>query len=379
MKTFQMTVSFLMRHKISIIIVTLILLGAAYYSYVNYWSSENASTVSVTQTSTAKIGDIHVSVTGSGQVYAKEQVDLQSPAAGDAIEVKSVAVKNDQEVKKGDLIAVLDTRDAEKSIRDAVLSLRSAEIKMTQTKKLYDAQTEDDKLQRQAQEISLAQARNKLADAREELEDYHIRSPFDGVVTGLSVAAGDSVSRSDTVASVITKELYARVLLNEVDAAGVKVGNSVTLSFDALGAEGVSGTVTKIDTIGTVSQNVVSYNTEISFDSPGEKLKPGMSVDVEILVEGKDDILIVPASAVKSDSQGKYVLFGSDAAQSESKKVRVETGISDDTMVEIVSGLKEGDRILLGQSASSSSGSGTSSGTGNRNGSGPGGGMMFPF
>lgn len=355
--------SLIARHRVSAVLAVMLIAGAGYY--FGYYRPASETDGSVTEVRTGTVGkkDLRVTVTGSGQVYAKNEVALNPVAAGDAIEVLSVHVTNDQDVKEGDLIAVLDTNDAVKSVRDAELLLRSAEIRMRQTEKQYDNRTEDDKLARQTQEIALADARNRLADAREELEDYRIRAPFDGVVTGLSVSAGDSVSRDDTVASVISKEMYAKVSLNEVDAVGVEEGDAVTLSFIALDGVTVEGSVSKIDTIGAVSQGVVSYDAEISFDSTSlSKLKPGMSVDVEIAVDEKTGVLSVPIAAVGSGpGGGAYVLIPSEDGYS---RARVETGISTDIAIEIVSGLSEGDEIVLNaDSVSTATGSGSTSGT----------------
>ncbi|NTW89829.1 MAG: efflux RND transporter periplasmic adaptor subunit [Candidatus Moranbacteria bacterium] len=343
------------RHKIVMTFVILALAGAGYYFGYYEPSQSKAATATQVKTATAKREDLRVSVTGSGQVYARNEVSLKPVAAGDAIEILSVSVKNDQDVKEGDLIAVLDTGDAVKAVRDATLSLRSAEIKMKQTEDLYDKETKDDKLNRQSQEIAVAQARNKLADAREELEDYNIRAPFDGVVTSLSVSAGDSVSRDDAVASVISKELYAKISLNEVDAAGVKTGDTVTLTFDAIDGKTVEGAVSKIDTIGTVSQNVVTYNAELTFDSLSvEDLKPGMSVDVEIVTEEKTGAVTVPIAAVKTDRSGaSFVVVRSDDGSD--RRVTVETGLSTDTSVEITKGILEGQEVVIRTEMSSAS------------------------
>jgi HlyD family secretion protein len=167
--------------------------------------------------------------------------------------------------------------------------------------------------------------------------------------------------------------MFAKVVLNEVDAANVQNGQPARLTFDALGGETVNGTVTNVDTIGTIQQNVVSYAVEITFDQPTGPLKPGMSVDVEILTAEKNDILLVPNAAVKSDESGKYVLIPKTAEEladmerraggtattitGESRGAgpyanliyraqRVETGLASETQTEIVSGLKEGDTVV---------------------------------
>ncbi len=351
-------------HKATVVVGILVLGGAGYYFGIYRPAQTAGEATAEVRTGTVERGDLRVTVTGSGQVYARDEVALKPVAAGDAIEVLSVHVENDQEVKEGDLIAVLDTSDAVKAVRDAELSLWNAEIKMDQTEDEFDSLTEDDRQARQLQEIPLTQARNKLADTKEELEDYYIRAPFDGVVTGLSVSAGDSVSRDDTIASVISREMYAAVSLNEVDAVGVEEGDAVTLSFTALDGATVEGEVSKIDTIGSVSQGVVSYDAEIAFDSASlAKLKPGMSVDVEIATEEKSGVLTVPIAAVGTGpGGGSYVMTLSD--DGEYHRTRVETGISTDTAIEIVNGLSEGDTIALNaESVTSATGIGSGSGT----------------
>ncbi len=370
-------------HKILTVVVFLILAGAAYYFLFYKNGNEEEAGQMKTQTEEVTKGNIEISVSGSGQIEAKSQVDLKPVVAGDAIEVQKVYVENDQEVKKNQIIALLDSEDAQKSIRDAEISLRAAQIKMAEIEKQYDTKTEDDRWMRQAQEIAVQQSLNNLNDAKEKLEDYYIKAPFDGIVTDLSVEAGDSISQSDILASVITDELVARITLNEVDAAQVQVGDKANLTFDALSDVSAEGKVSKVDTIGEVESGVVSYEIEISFDSPSEYLKPGMSVNTEIEIEKKTDILVISSSAIKTDEGGNsYVLVSSgmqnnadQSAQPQLKRQEIETGISNDTQTEVTSGLSEGDIILLTSSSSSSSNTSTQNSSGGllNFGGGPGG------
>ena len=353
-------------HKFLFVIAVLIIGGAIYFGYNSSLDSGDDGEM---KTTTVEKGDIEIVVTGTGQIYAQSQVDLKGVKAGDGIDVIKVAVANDQEVKEGDLIVLLDTGDAYKSVRDAQLNLESAEIKYDEIKDDVedDKADSDDKKQ---QKIVIQQKENTLADAKENLEDYYIRAPFDGIVTGLSVSAGDSVSQSDVIASVITKEMHAEISLNEVDAAMVKKGNGVTLTFDALSGVVMEGEISKIDTIGQVSQNVVSYNAEISFESTSELLKPGMSVNAEIAVDSRENVLQISNSAIKTDDDGSTYIqvlktntsstTGDDSVQKfKIEKKTVETGLSDDVVTEIIgSDLKEGDVVVIKMSASASSASG---------------------
>lgn len=350
------------RHKFLFGFIVLLLVGSVYFGYNRNSDTEEDGDI---KTATVKKGDITVAVTGTGQVHAKSQVNLKGVAAGDGIDIIEVAVKNDQEVKEDELIAVLDTTEPMKGVRNAQLSLQSVLISQKETNNLYDNQTVEEKWKRQAQKVAVQQKQSALNDAQSDLEDYYIRAPFDGIVTGLNVEAGDSISRDEVIASVITREMYAEISLNEVDAAKVKEGNSVTLTFDALYGVNIKGEISKIDTIGEVVQNVVSYNAEISFESTNELLKPGMSTNAEIAVDSRKNVLQVSNLAIKADEDGSsYVQImrvdGSRNAEEDPAqqlrivKQAIEAGLTDDVITEIISGLKEGDVVITKMSTSAS-------------------------
>ncbi len=370
---------FLCGHKIKIIVLVAIIGGGFYYYQKN--NKENDAE-SKTKVRTVKVEkqDIELSVSGSGQVKADSQVDLRPQIAGDGLDVVKVEVKNDQEVKKDDIIAVLDTEDALELIRDRKLELESSKIKQKQVNDESYRKTEEDKWKRQIQEIEIKQKLNKLVDVSSQLDDYYIRAPFDGIVTGLDAEVGDSVARDEVLASVITKELVANISLNEIDAVKVKKGAVTKLTFSALDGIEIEGVVSKIDTIGEVSQGVVSYSAEISFDaSEVSDLKPGMSVEAEILIASQKDVLAVSVSAVQSSPKGDFVIVVPENLSSEElmqkivgqraskqrglpegfRRVVVKTGISDDVIIEIEGEIENGE-VVLAQSISSVEGSVTS-------------------
>jgi macrolide-specific efflux system membrane fusion protein len=337
-------------------IVSLVILVVAGYGIYASFFQQETSVVSVeTRNVPVSHQDVRVVVSGSGQIEANSQVDLKSVRAGDGVDILSVPVKNDQEVKKGQIIAVLDSSDVARTVAQARLSLASAEIKLKQTEDTYDTKTDDDRRTRQLQEITVSQSRISLEDAEETLSDYTIRAPFDGIVTGLSVEGGDSLSNETVIASVITKEMKAVISLNEVDAAKVKVGDKAALTFNALPNLQVSGTISKLDTIGTTSSGVVSYGAEITLDDQPETLKPGMSMTAEITVAEKKNALVVPSSALTSQDGKTFVTLSSG------EKKAVETGMTDNTVTEIVSGLSEKDTVQVsGNTATSTSTTGNS-------------------
>jgi HlyD family secretion protein len=200
------------------------------------------------------------------------------------------------------------------------------------------------------------------SDAKENLAEHFIRAPFDGVVAKVNVKKGDAVSSGTTLATLITKQKIAEITLNEVDVAKVKIGQKATLTFDALPEVSISGQVSEVDTVGTVSQGVVSYGVKIAFDTQDERIKPGMSVTADIITEAKQDVLVVPNGAVKSQGNSYYV----ELVEVDNNEFRqqllanvsgtilpkppqiqaVEIGLSNDLSTEIISGLKEGDIVV---------------------------------
>ena len=205
--------------------------------------------------------------------------------------------------------------------------------------------------------ITVTQKENALIDAKQDLADYYIRAPFAGIIASVPVIKGDNASSSTTLGTVITAERVATISLNEIDIARVQLGQKVTLTFDAITNLVLAGKVAEIDSIGTVSSGVVNYNVKISFDTSDERIKPGMTVSADITTETKENVLIVPGSAVKTLNNESFVQIfnpeiylasGSQGIASgrtpEQKKVVV--GASDDTNVEILSGLQEGEQIV---------------------------------
>ncbi len=214
-----------------------------------------------------------------------------------------------------------------------------------------------DPLDLQSQELAVRQKENALLDAQEKLADYFVRAPFAGTIAKLSVKKADSITSGTVVATLITKQKIAEISLNEVDVAKVKVGQKVTLTFDAIDGLSIAGEVLEIDTVGTVTQGVVTYNVKLGFDTQDDRIKPGMSVSAAIITDVKQDVLVVPNSAVKSQGNTHYVeMFDTPLAQDLStqgvpsvvlpRQQVVEIGLSNDTSTEIISGLKEGDQVV---------------------------------
>jgi RND family efflux transporter MFP subunit len=227
--------------------------------------------------------------------------------------------------------------NADRTIAEANRSLIEKE------QSLADIKEGTDPLDIEAQELVIKQKESALRDAKEELADYSVRAPIDGVLAIVDAKAGDSASSGTAVATIITEQSLAEISLNEVDAAKIKVGQKATLTFSAIDELNLTGEVVEIDAVGTVSQGVVTYNAKISLDVPDSRVKPGMSVSASIIIESKQDVLLVSNSAIKSNENGSYVEILIDNMP---QTRIVEIGLTDDTMTEIISGIYPGNIVI---------------------------------
>ncbi|MGC9599227.1 MAG: HlyD family efflux transporter periplasmic adaptor subunit [Minisyncoccia bacterium] len=212
-----------------------------------------------------------------------------------------------------------------------------------------------------SQQISIQSAQNALATAEQNLAYCSIRAPIGGVISATPAVVGTTVP--SPAVSMVTQGDLAEVTLNEVDAAKVALGNKATLTFDALPDLSLAGTVSEIDAVGTVSQGVVNYNVQVAFTeaSGTTQVRPGMSVTADIVTQVRENVIAVPNAAVTAQGTTSYVsepatpVSSSTLAASISggvelpavKRVPVTTGLSDDTLTEITSGVNEGDQIIV--------------------------------
>jgi HlyD family secretion protein len=243
---------------------------------------------------------------------------------------------------------------------------------------LAELLAEPEALDLRTQELTVNQKQNDLLDEKKQLAYYTIKSSIDGVVSEIDLKKGDSISSGSTVATIISKQQIAELSLNEVDAAKVKIGQKATMTFDAIGDLTITGEVSEVDTLGTVSSGVVTYGVTIILDTQDDQVKPGMSVSASIITEARQDVLLVPNSAVKASGDENYVeIIKDDSVSSEQttttgavskimpKRQIVVVGLSNDTMTEIISGIKEGDQIVTQTSTSTTSSSQKTTSTSN--------------
>lgn len=239
------------------------------------------------------------------------------------------------------------------SLNNTQSTITASQQSIDSIKRDMETSTKSDPLDVASQENALKQRQAALQDARENLANYSVRAPFAGTVAKINVIRGTPASSATAIATMIAPQRLAELSLNEVDVAKLAIGQKATLTFDAVPDLTITGAVFDIDAIGTVSQGVVTYNIKIGFDTQDDRIKPGMSVSAAIITDVKTDALLVPSSAIKSgmvqmpdETINTNQLTALISLTKPPRQQAVQTGLSNDSLTEVMGGLKEGDVVI---------------------------------
>ena len=202
----------------------------------------------------------------------------------------------------------------------------------------------------QAQEALVEQAQANVDATKAQLAKSIITSPIDGVITGVNAKTGQTMQAGVTAFSIISYGKYnIESYIPEADIAKIKVGDTATTTLDAYGSDTFFPTsVVKIDPGETVIENVPTYKITLDFASSSDnRIKSGMTANLDILTNQKDNVLAVPSRSVYSVDTNKFVKLVNPINTKNTTEVKVETGIRGiDGYVEILSGLKDSDKIV---------------------------------
>jgi RND family efflux transporter MFP subunit len=208
----------------------------------------------------------------------------------------------------------------------------------------------------QVAELAVKQAQISLDQAKANLLNSQLIAPFDGTVADLNIQVGQQSSASaQPVILVDLSRLEAQVSIGETDLPRIKVGEAVQVTFDALPSQTYSATVTEVAYVGQTTSGVVNYPVTVALDKPGSQIRSGMTANVTIVVEQRDNVLLVPNRAVKTTGKQKIVTVLKDGKPT---PVNVTLGMSGDTQSEVTSGLNEGDVVEFQQTTTTTSGGG---------------------
>jgi len=228
---------------------------------------------------------------------------------------------------------------------DAALYSAAAQLAQAkaQLEELENYPTEEDLAIAKAQ---VRQAEIALEQARLNLENATLKAPFDGLVADISIVKGGTAGPSiPAITLVDISSLEIETQLVEVDVDKVKEGQEVEISFDALPDRTYRGKVTIVGRVGQTMQGVVSYPVTVTIEDPDERIRVGMTANLNILVGHAENVLLVPVRAIQSRGGRQIVMVKRGESFT---PVPVKVGMSNDVMAEIVEGdIKEGDLVLV--------------------------------
>jgi HlyD family secretion protein len=353
-------------------------------------------------------GDVARSVVATGKIQPITKVEVKSKASG-IVEKLYVDINN--VVKKGQPLAQLDQEEIQAQVSAQRAQLASTEANVTtleaaieqdkvnaaapdlpmykasldryremQKEGVVSRQALDDsnrdylaaltkrnsaqaqigvdtaKLKQAHAQVMQSQA--SLKQLEEQLGYTTIIAPMDGVILSRDVEIGDAVSSilvlGSTATLVMTEgdttEVYVQGKVDEADIAHVYMSQPARIKVESFRDRLFNGKVTKIAPMGVEKDNVTTFEVRVSINNPGGELKANMTANAEILLDEHKGVLTVPESAVMYDGQKNALVEVPDKTQKEGKrKVQVKIGLSNGNLTEIVSGLKEGQQVVLQQ------------------------------
>ena len=281
-----------------------------------------------------------------GTYEANIEQDRVNAAAPDLPMYKATLDRNLQMQKEGvvsrqalddanrDYLAALNKRDAAK----AQIGVDMAKLKQARAQVL--------------------QSQASLKQLEEQLSYTTIVAPMDGVILSRDVEIGDAVSSilvlGSTATLIMTEgdttQVYVQGKVDEADIAHVYMGQAARIKVESFRDRIFNGKVTKIAPLGVEKDNVTTFEVRVSIDNPGGELKANMTANAEILLDEHKNVLMVPENAITYDNQKNSFVNVPDRNQKDGfRKVPVKIGLSNGSVTELVSGLKEGDQVVLQQ------------------------------
>lgn len=194
-------------------------------------------------------------------------------------------------------------------------------------------------------DAQVTQAKVAVEIARKRLEDLQVTAPADGVLTRWTLNPGDLVSPGAPLGTLVNADAYhVLVLIDETEISQVREGQRVRLHLDAFPETEVEGRVTRINLAGISEQGIVRYQVRVDLQAGDLPIKPMMTASLSIVIETKENVLLVPNRALRRDARGRYVEILEGGAV---KRADVVTGISNGTKTEVLSGLQEGQAVVV--------------------------------
>ena len=241
-----------------------------------------------------------------------------------------------------------DTQSTNKTIEDVAVEKQTIKKTLTATGQIESSETEKISLNTSYYFDSLYVEEDDIVKKGEKILKYtngkYLTAPYDLVITKINTPdKGSKATSSNYIQVSNMSNLIVTIDVNESEISNIEEGQEVDIALNADSSKKYTGKINKISSVGTYSSSGTTFPVSVSIENDGD-IKIGMSVSCTISIEKKEDVLAVPVSAVQINGDRRYVIVvdGKDT-----KEVDVTTGLSDDTYVEIKSGLNEGETVRV--------------------------------
>jgi HlyD family secretion protein len=385
-------------------VAAIVVLGGAW----GLFSTLNGASTNIypSKLATVERGVMLRSVVATGKVEPITKVEIKSKANGI---IERLHVDVDQVVQPGQVLVELDKENLTARLREARANLQAAqaaheaaiaqlkkneieaespdvefarrnyqraqqlaEQKLVATNQLDDARSaleQAENRQRAARtqllisrakvaeaEANVAQARASVERSDEELANATIKAPIRATVLTRDVEIGSPVSSILNLGANATlvmtlgdiEQVFVRGKVDEADIGRVRLNQPAKITTETFRDKVFQGRVTQISPIGVEKDNVTTFEVEVSIDNPGQELKANMTANAEIILEQHADSLLLPETAVTyDDKRNAFVDLADPGAKNGRRRVPVKVGVGNGTKLQIVTGVKQGDKVVL--------------------------------
>jgi RND family efflux transporter MFP subunit len=322
------------------------------------------ATVSVTR------GDVVQTVLVDGNLRIPDKSYLSFGITGT---VEEILVSQGDDVTEGDILARLDAPSLQSAVDVAQYQVDIAEEQVASARAQYEIAQDNVDTGVPGQSAYVLEQRVDIAKASWETAKYNLRiakvnldsaklnldkaaiiAPFDGVVAAITIIEGQELSTSSLASPAITvvstSGIEMQGSIDELNVASVNVDQSANITLDALPDAELTGRVAFISPMGTVVAGIVSYATTITVENPQPDLRDGMSATAEVVVARRDNVLLIPNTVIQGSAQNPYVEILVNGQQ---EMQQITLGLSNGINTEVLSGLEEGEKVVVPSSTSS--------------------------
>lgn len=337
------------------VLITAGVLGGAWYCFNSSENSKESTKIEIVKVSKM---DLKSTVSATGTIKPVNSVEVSSKITA---RIKTVLVKENQQVKAGQTVATLDGKDYEAKAEQAQYRVINAKAKYDRAAYLYNIGANSQEQYEDAV-LEYDTAKSSLEVTRSDLAETIITAPMDGIVVGEPLTPGTMAVQGNNnptvimlIADLSSKQIKAQI--DETDIGNIKVGQEAVFTVDAYTDRKFRAKVSEISQTDVTnswnisssssssksSADVIYYYVTLDVDDPDNYLLPGMTARVEVVTSEKKYALAVPISSLKTNANGSYVLLVKGDGSTEERSVK--TGIYSDDYVEVVDGVSEGDKI----------------------------------